>query len=96
MATLEEKRAALKAMAKAISHMAKAIADVHSDLVALVELSDDAMADFRGPLFHHRMEALGDILNGMDAVDEDEDAWVNPIFATARDLFPIKHEHETP
>jgi hypothetical protein len=34
------------------------------------------------------METLGDILNGMNAVDEKEDAWLDPIFREAQRLWP--------
>lgn len=36
-----------------------------------------------------QMEILGDILNGMDAVDDAEDGWLSPVFEEAHRMFPV-------
>jgi hypothetical protein len=52
------------------------------DLGRLSELTESI-----GRSTAHRMEPRGDILNGMDAVEEGDD-WVNPILEKAHALWP--------
>lgn len=87
MATLDEKRAQVIAQCKAVAHMATAIAQVHADKAQLLEAGADLPLEVIGPDTAAYMEALGDILNGMDAVVE-EDAWTDPIFEKAHELWP--------
>lgn len=76
---------------RVISHMATAIAQVHTDKAASIDLGyggDDAsFFDMVGRWTAERMEILGDILNGMDAVTEDDD-WTHPIFEEAHRRWP--------
>jgi len=65
------------ASCKAIQHMCLAISEmstqVTSDMLTDIQLEPILAGQNR------RMNALGDILNGCDAVTE-EDEWMNPIF----------------
>lgn len=77
---------------RAVAHMATVIADVHSDLAKLFAAGGGAPADIAGSVGERTarlMEYLGDVLNGMDAVSE-EDEWTAPIFAEAHRLWPAK------
>lgn len=86
--TFEEKRKQLVAQCTVIAHLAEEIAHVHLDLAELhASATDEHFVDFVGKITASRMETLGDILNGMDAVT-DEDKWVNPIFEKAHELWP--------
>lgn len=72
----------------AVAHLAGALARVHADLAEIVKRDEDPeMIKLRGARSARIMEVLGDILNGMDAVDRDEDAWLDPIFEAAHSLF---------
>jgi len=69
--------------------MAKALAEIHEQVALTIHLHpDDVMLDFRGTRSRYLMEMLGDALNNMDAV-ADEDAWMNPVFEQARKMFPL-------
>jgi hypothetical protein len=61
---------------RAIVHMAEQIKGVHETLADLPLEEREAGALLDGA--YHVANGLGDILNGMDAV-YDEDEWVNPI-----------------
>lgn len=86
MATAERKQIA--AQYRAVAHLARSLAEVHDDLVgAIEEGACDRIAWIQGPRSAAIMELLGDILNGMDAVDED-DRWLDPIFHAAHLRYP--------
>lgn len=72
---------------RVIAHAARVIADIHADKAEIVGRASPSMVEFMGRETAQLMELLGDILNGMDAV-LDEDAWVNPIFAEAQRRWP--------
>ncbi len=73
-----------------VASMATAIAEVHNDLALLAESGgSDGMLDIWGRETHYRMEALGDVLNGMDAVTADDEAESSPVFEAAREMFPL-------
>ncbi len=82
-----EDRDLMMAQCKAVAHLAQAVANVHTDKAAFLATAPsaaDRLVGHLGPQTAAIMETLGDILNDMDAVDEEEDAWVTPIFAAAR------------
>lgn len=86
----ERLRKQVAAQCRAVSHMATAIAQVHDDLAGMMESGVGPwgdLLDIRGRFTTSRMEQLGDILNNMDAVEE-EDAWINPIMEEAHRLWP--------
>jgi hypothetical protein len=47
----------------------------------------DDLLDMIGSETSRQMELLGDVLNGMDAVDQD-DEWMTPVFEEARRRWP--------
>lgn len=76
---------------RAVAHLANAIARVHTEIAATIKSSPELL-DLRGKRSAHLMEILGDILNGMDAVDPAEDAWMDPIFKEAHRLWPKEQQ----
>lgn len=87
---IETRRKQVVAQYRVVAHLAKAIAEVHEQVARLYERGfGDQMLDMLGLDTHARMEILGDILNNMDSVDDDKDAWVAPIFEKAREMFPL-------
>ena len=70
-------------MQRVIAHLAKNIMGVSMDKAVLMAEGHWPMHEFTVSLSYNAMNALGDILNGMDAVTE-EDAWMNPVFERAR------------
>lgn len=88
MADEAELRAQIAAQYRAVAFMARNLADVHDQLAPSIEQGHaDSIASIQGPRSAAIMEILGDILNGMDAVDE-EDAALDPVFAKAHELYP--------
>jgi hypothetical protein len=72
----------------AVAYMAQKIAGVHCDFAKLIAAAPDAMPlSVTGPGSAATMEILGDILNGMDAA-ESEDEWMAPIFHEAHARWP--------
>jgi hypothetical protein len=67
--------------------MAQAIADVHREKAELIASVDYAPVDLAGKMSASLMETLGDVLNGMDAVSE-EDEWLTPVFKEAQRRWP--------
>ena len=96
---ISDKRKQVAAQCRVVAHLASVLAQVHSDLADIHEAGPsgaDEVLDLRGRWTAERMEVLGDILNGMDAVTT-EDAWVNPIFKEAHRLWPTQQiEDATP
>jgi len=77
---------------RAVSHMAQTIANIHTDYAKMYEGGEKGMApiaEIVGERTSQLLEELGDILNGMDAVTDD-DEWVNPIIAEAQKRWPAK------
>jgi hypothetical protein len=73
---------------KAVAHMAKALSVVSDDFATALSNKDMPPFDFTGRRTAYQMAVLGDILNDMDANDEDEDAWLGPVFEGAHRLWP--------
>ena len=87
-----EQRAQVAAQYRAVAHMARALAEVHEQMASVMSTSvSTLLLPSMGARSHHIMETLGDILNGMDAVDS-ADLWVGPIFEKAREMFPLTKE----
>lgn len=87
----EENRKQVADQCRAVAHMARALAEVFDDKGRVFEEGGAAsIIDFVGKQTANLMETLGDILNGMDATDEDEDAWLNPVFEAAQRIYLIK------
>ena len=86
-----EKHKQVSDQCRVVAHLATAIAQVHTDKAALfAENGAPSLVDRVGKHTAYLMETLGNILNGMDAIDEDEDDWTYPIFREAHRLFPIE------
>ena len=88
MTTMSQKRQQVAAQCSAVVHLATSLADIHSDYaklflngaaVNLIDMVGDRTAAF--------MEILGDLLNGMDAVSE-EDGKLDQVFAEAQRIWP--------
>ena len=64
---------------KAVIHMAKSLLIVHEQTLPLIPAQSRGIMELQFFRSAEIMEMLGDTLNGMDAVDE-EDAWMDPVF----------------
>jgi hypothetical protein len=75
-----------------VAHLAIALAQVHQDYARIFKGGPspaDSLLDMKGRHTASLMERLGDILNGMDAIT-DEDEWTVPIFKEAQRLWPSR------
>lgn len=85
-----DKRKQVADQCRVVAHLAKAIHEVYSDK-ARIFASDakgpDDIVDIVGKWSAAHMESLGELLNGMDAADEDDD-WTAPIFRNAQKIWP--------
>ena len=88
--TTKEKQAQVAAQCRAVVHMAKVLAEVHEAKAQGFDGAErsDGIIDVVGQSTAYIMETIGNILNGIDAVDSDEDGWLDPIFAEAHRLWP--------
>jgi hypothetical protein len=88
MVANEAERAQIADQYRAVAALCRNLGMVHEQLVTAIEQGAcDDIATIQGPRSAAIMEVLGDILNGMDAVDE-EDRWLDPIFEKAHQLYP--------
>lgn len=76
---------------RVVAHLARQIALVHEQCAETYAHTGtpmrDGFIDFIGEQTAQRMEVLGNMLNGMDAVTED-DVWVDLIFSVAQATWP--------
>lgn len=80
----------IAAQCNVVVHLSQALAEVHADYARMFAAGGkgpEDIAEIVGKRTATLMEQLGDILNGMDAVSEDDD-WTAPIFAKAHELWP--------
>ena len=86
-----DKRKQVALQCKAVSHMAKAIAEIYSDYEAMFERDGGmrGLEDQVGKRTAAWMETLGDMLNGIDAAMPEDD-WMAPVFEEAQRLWPQK------
>jgi hypothetical protein len=84
----ETTRKQVAAQCRAVAHMADALALVHKDKAQMIGAGSYGPTELVGRHTARLMETLGDILNGMDAVDETEDAWLDPVFKEAQRRWP--------
>ena len=75
---------------RVVVHLAKSLALVFEQSADFYAKTANnlMMIDMLGEHSAAIMEMLGDILNGMDAVDDDEDGWTNQIFRIAHATWP--------
>lgn len=84
----DEVREQIIQQCKAVAHLADALSQVHTDYANHVVSAYPAdMLDMVGRRTAHFMEVLGNILNGLDAVDE-ADEWLDPVFKEAQRRWP--------
>jgi hypothetical protein len=84
----DNKQAQVADQCRCVAGLCRAIAAVHQDYATLFnEGRMEDVADQIGNRTAALMEELGNILNGMDAVDG-ADEWMDPIFAEAHRMFP--------
>lgn len=78
---------------EAVAHMARALAQVHEDIAKILRSEHEyAPLELAGERSARIMETLGDILNGMDAVDESQDGWLDAVFHEAHRMWPSREE----
>lgn len=88
---MDEKQKQVADQCRAVAHMATALAQVHSDYAKMFEAGGPVLnlTETVGKRTAHFMETLGDWLNGMDAVTQ-EDEFMAPIFREAQRLWPTQ------
>lgn len=89
--TDDEKRKQVIDQCRVVHHMATVLAKMYHPSHLPSYYSGDAgstLLDLAGLRTASMMESLGNILNGIDAV-EDDDEWIDPIFDRAREMFPL-------
>jgi hypothetical protein len=85
---MSENRDQIVAQCKVVAHLARALAQVNEDYATIFAGgSAETILNRVGQRAAAHMELLGDIINGMDAVT-DEDKWMDPIFEAAHRLYP--------
>jgi len=91
---ISEKREQAAKQLEAVAHLATVLAGISSDLVKVCRdpacEGPNELVELVGNRTARQMEILGDMLNGMDAVTE-EDEWLTPIYETAHRLWPQTH-----
>lgn len=88
MSNDEAKRNQVIAQCKAIKHMAAVLSKVYGDFSMMFQSGHmDTLLEMKGRDSAVVMEWLGDLLNDMDCVQE-EDEWMEPIFRAAHEMFP--------
>lgn len=86
--TDEEKRKQVADQCKVVAHLATVLTEINSTNEAMIrEGSLARILDIIGRRTAYQMEQLGDMLNAMDAAEE-EDEWMDPIFEKAHQLWP--------
>ena len=84
----DEKQMQVAKQCEAVAHLATALAQVSTDYANIFKACPVGhLVEQVGQRTAHQMEVLGDILNGMDAITND-DKWLDPIFAEAQRLWP--------
>lgn len=87
---MNEKQKQVVQQYQVVAELGEIIASLAKDHIRLLEADldlDDGLLDVKGNITAAWMEQLGDILNGADAVT-DEDKWMEPIFEKAQEMFP--------
>lgn len=88
------KRKQVADQCRAVAHMAAVLQQLYTEKARIYSDDNpvmDGAVDWDGERSHRLMNQLGDALNGMDAVCE-EDEWTFPIFEAARNVFPLKDD----
>lgn len=83
---------------KVVEELAHVIADIHHNYHRAFSKhpeSVEAIVDIVGKRSARLMEAFGNILNGMDAAEEQHE-WMDPIFRKAQEMFPVESSSNQP
>lgn len=88
---MDARRKQVADQCRAVAHLAAALAQVSDDYARMFgnvgAVRPDDIVEMVGKRTARQMEVLGNILNGMDAND-DEDEWMAPVFLEAQRLWP--------
>jgi hypothetical protein len=96
-ATIERKRQQVADQCRVVAHLCAALAQVCREQEAVYRGGHaDQILDIVGERTARQMELLGNELNNMDAVDDAEDAWMDPIFDRAHEMFPVEAMADEP
>ncbi len=79
---------------KAIRHLCKCLAETRSETMSEVWAKTEDMYEYHLEANYNIMNCLGDLLNGMDAVTEEDDI-LEPIFEAMHEHFPDKENQDT-
>jgi hypothetical protein len=77
---------------KAVAHMARSLAEVHEQTRFVMPHQPRGVLELQCRRSAEIMEILGDALNAMDAVDEEQDGWITPIFERAHQIFQPEND----
>lgn len=84
----KERRLQVARQHRAVAHLATQIAMLSFDCAERILSGDhDFILTIQGETSLRWMEALGDMLNGVDAADDDSIRWMTPIFERAHEMF---------
>ena len=86
------KRKQVSDQCPAIAHLAEIISKVHSGCAYLFASGSPMMTGLEDQVGERTaclLDYLGDVLNGMDAVD-DGDEWIGEVLRMSREIFPEK------
>ena len=76
---------------RAVAALARGVIEITEGKIPAIEGGHmDELLDMLGNRSARWMEDFGDLLNGCDAVTEDDD-WMEPIFLKAQEMFPQAH-----
>jgi hypothetical protein len=88
---MDSKRTQIQNQCRAVIHLCSTLTCLMADHIQIAQYEPEGVADLTGKRTAEIMEFLGNTLNGMDVVT-DEDKWMTPIFREAHKLYPVKRE----
>lgn len=92
----DERQEQARQQCLAVAHMAKALQLVHEARASILARSALDLTEAIGESTAYIMESLGYMLSNMDAVDAEEDAWLDPVFEAAHKMWPQSDAALTP
>jgi hypothetical protein len=78
---------------RAVEHLAKVVAELHGP--HMTAISSRGVLELQSVRAYEIMEWLGDLLNGMDGIIED-DSWVDPIFERSHKIYGENSQLSSP
>ncbi len=91
---MTDKRKQVSEQCGVVAYLANRIAEVHIQKGRMIadhgstDAFPDSLIEFMGENTAHLMVVLSAVLYDMDALDKNEDTWVEPIFRKAERLWP--------